>query len=1308
MSKARIPSPFGTETHKTEWTCAAKAAERMNEIVEEKRLEFGKAEVETTGEGDRKRADVALLESPTSNRPLCIIEFKAPYFDPFNVDELKEPARQKAVQRKAKYFCTSNFKWLIWFSTEKVNKGLSEEQQILEKYHLSEIEDLDLIEENRFKKSIQDGLERFLLHLYEVHRYKKPEPQHPIDEFLIFRLHEKIKTLTRLYTPIIRDNAHKDDKFRFDLQKWFVEQKWTPFFTDADFAKSARQAAYLLINKILFYDLFQTKRPHQFERLEIPESLFKGKSLQLELQRFFNQVLEVDYQTIYSTDFIDQTAFPDNKEVIREIKELITLLRRYDFSKIGYDIIGRIFERLIPAEERHNLGQYFTNPDVVDLILKFCLKHENDKVFDPACGAGTFLVRAYKHKQLMNQRLQHQQLLKSLWGCDIAKFPAHLATINLAVNDLTVDENYPQILHEDFFNLRLGGREEFGKEARKKTLVTVGAKKVVIDYPKIVDCIVGNPPYTRQEEISEISQVETYKEALIRKALHDGNKKVADISKRAGIYAYFFVHGTKFLHNGGRFGFVVSNSWLDVDYGKGLQEHFLKYYKIVAIIESKVERWFEDADINTCIVILERCTDKQQRDENLVRFAYLQKPLRHFIPPAQDLWEKQLSRLNEIDKLTKTILAHNEFYQNDELRIYPKKQSELWDEGLELVEKETSPPIPLSKIGEGDTGGEVQYPPVPGYIYELCRKLRKEQTTAEKLLWDCLRARRLNGLKFRRQHPLGRYIADFYCAERRLVVELEGKVHDIKDQQEYDKIRRETIEAMGLTVLRFKNEEVLENIERVLAHITSPPYSPSPQVERGTGGEVEKRPGLRYVGSKWGKYLRAPEIFFTILEKAKDKLVPLKEIAKVRRGFTTGANEFFYLTEEEIKQRGIEKEFWMHKEDGKWVPNYIIKSPRECKSVMLKPEVLENRVLMIHKDKKELRATNILKYIQEGERKGFHTRPTCAARGDRWYDLGFQQPPDLVWFKAFNDRVLSPINLNRISSSDRFYAIYLKDKKDSLKIAAVLNSTLSHLFVELWGRVNLGEGALDNMTYETASMFTIHPTFITKKAIKALTDSFAKRKIESIFGELSAQSPAEVSLEKIKPDRRELDKIVMGEILGLTEEEQLEVYRAVIDLVRSRLEKAKSFGKKKKTKEGVDIDALVKIVLEKVGGETLGKYYRERVLTSPPFSPSPNLEGGMGGAVRIGQELFDWYLYIGRKHIKCASELEARYLKVWAEAGVEKVKVPKNEKDLKRLVPELEKVKAKINETVNSYLNSIIDTKTRKKIAHLVWVELVR
>ena len=157
MSKAQIPSPFSIEIHKNEWTCSAKVAEWINEIVEKNHFEFGKAEVETTVEGNKKRADVVLCESPGSTRALCVIEFKIPQWDPFD-DELKDHARKKAVKRQTKYFCTSNFKLLIWFNTQRVNEGLPDEAQIHEKYHLSDIEDLDLIEEYRFKKTIQDGI----------------------------------------------------------------------------------------------------------------------------------------------------------------------------------------------------------------------------------------------------------------------------------------------------------------------------------------------------------------------------------------------------------------------------------------------------------------------------------------------------------------------------------------------------------------------------------------------------------------------------------------------------------------------------------------------------------------------------------------------------------------------------------------------------------------------------------------------------------------------------------------------------------------------------------------------------------------------------------------------------------------------------------------------------------------------------------------------------------------------------------------------------------------------------------------------
>ncbi|MEW6686271.1 MAG: N-6 DNA methylase [Candidatus Edwardsbacteria bacterium] len=975
------PSPFDMRAHKTERTAVAILMHWMREIIERKDLELGLPDIETTGD-DRKMPDTVIYESRRSQKILCVIEAKSSYYDVFNYQELKKPAWEKANQRKAKYFATTNFKRLIWFNTEKVNAQRLEEEQIIEKYFLSAIENLDDIEQTRYSEPIKKGLEDFLTKLYAVHSGREPEPKQAIDEFLVFRLQEKIRVLSTYYRRIIDDQYHKDKSFALKLTKWFVDQGWSFAWQPQDFDKAARQTAYLLVNKILFYYGLQAKRPNELVPLEIPEGLLRGAQLQKFLQSYFDEVLRIDYETIYTTDFIDVIAFPEAKEVVKEIKELVNVLKRYDFSKLGYDVIGRIFERLIPQDERHNLGQYFTSPDVVDLILRFCLYHEDNKILDPSCGAGTFLVRAYQHKKLMNQRLEHEKVLDTLWGNDIAKFPATLSTINLAINDLAVDKNYPNIIQEDFFAIMSHpeGGFELPEKWRKVRAKTLGVLEREVTFPRWFDAVVGNPPYTRQEEIPEIG---VDKEKLIERALKDSSsKKMAEIGKRAGIHAYFFVHGTKFLKDGGYFGFIVSNSWLDVDYGKGLQEFFLKNYKIVAIIESKVERWFEEADINTCIVVLQKCRGdsriaQKERDENLVRFVCLKKSLRHFIPPAQDMWEKQVERLNAIDKLKKTILAHNNLYETDEYRIFPKSQKELWDEGFDLEEE-------------------------------------------------------------------------------------------------------------------------------------------------------------KYIGAKWGKYLRAPEIFFKffkILEKGKGKLVPLKEVAEVRRGFTTGANEFFYLTEEEIKQRKIEEEYLQP----------IIFSLKEVKGYKLNKNTLTSKVIICHKTEKELKDTNLLKYIKLGEEQGYHERPTCSSRKpEPWYSLGkgWRYAP-LIFPSKVGERM--PVFLNKgVFEDKKLYGVTPKKSINKLALAALLNSTISRLFIEFTCRQLTGSQAIadiDVAVVEELPIIAINK--ISKRIETKLIDKFkalAKTSALSIFREI-ASSPDEVSLDKVKPERRELDKIIMGEILGLTDEE---------------------------------------------------------------------------------------------------------------------------------------------------------------------------
>ena len=102
---------------------------------------------------------------------------------------------------------------------------------------------------------------------------------------------------------------------------------------------------------------------------------------------------------------------------------------------------------------------------------------------------------------------------------------------------------------------------------------------------------------------------------------------------------------------------------------------------------------------------------------------------------------------------------------------------------------------------------------------EKARKLRQRLTPAEEKLWPFLRNRRFKGLKFRRQHPIDRYIVDFICIEKKLVIEVDGGIHQLPEQKEYDRNRTADLEGYGLRVLPFTNEEILNDVFKVLKEI---------------------------------------------------------------------------------------------------------------------------------------------------------------------------------------------------------------------------------------------------------------------------------------------------------------------------------------------------------------------------------------------------------------------------------------------------------------------------------------------------------
>ena len=104
-------------------------------------------------------------------------------------------------------------------------------------------------------------------------------------------------------------------------------------------------------------------------------------------------------------------------------------------------------------------------------------------------------------------------------------------------------------------------------------------------------------------------------------------------------------------------------------------------------------------------------------------------------------------------------------------------------------------------------------------VFKKAKELRKNETEAEKILWEKLNRNQILGLQFRRQHPIDRFIADFYCAKIKLVVEVDGSIHELPENLDYDIGRSEIMNDFGITVIRFSNEQIINEIDTTIKKI---------------------------------------------------------------------------------------------------------------------------------------------------------------------------------------------------------------------------------------------------------------------------------------------------------------------------------------------------------------------------------------------------------------------------------------------------------------------------------------------------------
>ncbi|MEM4142827.1 MAG: N-6 DNA methylase [Candidatus Bathyarchaeia archaeon] len=507
-------------------------------------------------------------------------------FDPYSKDVIRQ-ASGYAVELGAPYFATCNGDVLVLFDT--FTAGVPLPQRKLKHYKVSFDED--------FAKALLEEICRFRI---GVGKWLELD-----DVFL-----QRLRTFHDFITPYLLDSLkrqlNEDLRFKEEYVNWLRSQ-FFEYSAEVN-ERIAEQLAYMLMNRITFYKTLETQI----------SSIPKLNKIETEDPREFSRVLrsyfdrvyrEIDYEAIFEPHpVLDQVLF--SKRLVYALNEFIDELGTYNLGKIRSDILGRVYEELIPDVERHRLGQYYTPPPIVELITELCIKSANDKVLDPSCGSGSFLVKAYhklkdlkrKENPFADEDKLHEEILSQLYGVDINPFPAQLSSINLAIRNLKVPSRHINVVISDFFKV--------------KPLTSVVPQ---------VDVVVTNPPYTRQEEME-------YKDQIREEALTYSDGSKIQLDARAGIYAYFFTHSAKFLKNHGLMGQITSDTWLDVGFGESLKRFFLEHFKIHAIIWYDV-RAFERALVGTCITILEKEDEsKEDRDNNLVKFVRIKKAM-----PAEDV-----------------------------------------------------------------------------------------------------------------------------------------------------------------------------------------------------------------------------------------------------------------------------------------------------------------------------------------------------------------------------------------------------------------------------------------------------------------------------------------------------------------------------------------------------------------------------------------------------------------------------------------------------------------------------------------------
>lgn len=395
----------------------------------------------------------------------------------------------------------------------------------------------------------------------------------------------------------------------------------------------SKEAAYFLLNQVFTYILLQTQY-EQIHGITIPALTASNpqRDMQKILQDRFSELLEVfEFGPVFNQNpFLSDVSFSKalNLALYEFIERMGTLL--YEIE--DHNILGTIFQELIPISEQKRLGQIYTPLEVADLMVQLAIRNPEDMVLDPACGCGSLLLKSYDWLKNLNtsreSHVLHPKLISQLWGVEINPFPAHLSMLALAFKDIGSVTHNVGILLEDF--LKLGPLDKY----IVKTKDLVSGEIITREMPPLFDTIIANPPYIKQEKIPNKKQMMKQLPQFAANRIQSSSsvtqnssrksypKLKLDLTGKTDYYGFFLWYSTFFLKEGGRLCFIIPNKWMDVKYGEKLKKFLLSHFQVRMIIGFG-KNTFAHAQVSTVILIADKASIQEKRHSTVTQFVLL-------------------------------------------------------------------------------------------------------------------------------------------------------------------------------------------------------------------------------------------------------------------------------------------------------------------------------------------------------------------------------------------------------------------------------------------------------------------------------------------------------------------------------------------------------------------------------------------------------------------------------------------------------------------------------------------------------------